>query len=90
MDLLDQTIASNLIRLRLAKGWSQSELARHSGVTQPQISQLEGRLRGVGPDSRKKLAEALGVDVQELWATPPASPDGPAEDRQVGYLDSAP
>jgi len=59
------------MRLRLreareAKGWSQSELSRRSGVRLATISEIEhGK---IVPNLRTvcKLADALGVTVDEL------------------------
>ena len=49
--------------MRLVKGWSQSELARRSGVGQSTISRIErGETAGVSLGVLEKLARAFGID----------------------------
>jgi len=57
-------VARQVIRLRLQRGLSQEELARRAGTGQPNISRLE---RGtINPSLRflKKVAEALGAEIE--------------------------
>jgi transcriptional regulator with XRE-family HTH domain len=59
--------------LRQAKGWSQSELSRRSGVPQSTISRLEaGKLTTVSLGQLGQLAEALGIHAGLLIAHPAA------------------
>ena len=56
-----------LEELRNAKGWSQAELARKSGVPQPTISRLEARkTNSVDLANLERLADALGVNAAVL------------------------
>jgi transcriptional regulator with XRE-family HTH domain len=58
-----------LEELRNAKGWSQAELARRSGVPQPTISRIEAReSRSVNLDNLERLADALGVNAAVMIA----------------------
>jgi transcriptional regulator with XRE-family HTH domain len=53
--------------LRNAKGWSQAELARRSGVPQPTISRLEARKsNSIDLVNLERLADALGVNAAVL------------------------
>ncbi len=57
-----------LKEIRLAKFWSRDELAKASGIHRDSIGRLE-RLEWAGdsrPPTVRKLAEALGVDPNEL------------------------
>lgn len=56
-------LARNLRAARLAKGFSQDELARLSGVARPDISDIERGDPGINPtlDRLEKLAAALGT-----------------------------
>ena len=53
--------------LRDLKGWSQAELARRSGVSQPTISRAEaGDTSGLSLGVIEKLSTALDVDPSVL------------------------
>jgi transcriptional regulator with XRE-family HTH domain len=70
MDLRD-IFATNLRRLRNAKGLAQDDLAYEAEVSRSYLSQLEkgafyASLKIVG-----KLADALGVEPAELLRLPP-------------------
>jgi transcriptional regulator with XRE-family HTH domain len=68
-----KSLGRNVARLREAQGWSQSELARRSGVSQAFISSLEGgRRTKASTDTALALARALGVTVDELLREEPA------------------
>lgn len=51
---------------RLLRGWSQSRLARESGVSQTYISELEAGKWSPNIAVLRKLAAALGVSVTAL------------------------
>ena len=54
--------------LREEKGWSQSRLAKESGVPQSSISYFELGEREISVSYAVQLADALGCDVlQILW-----------------------
>ncbi len=56
-----------LQELREAKGWSQAELARQSGVPQPTISRIEaGKTGSIELANLERLAGALGVNAALL------------------------
>jgi transcriptional regulator with XRE-family HTH domain len=65
-------LGAKLRQLREAKGWSQEDLAAHSGVNVRAIQRLENGLGVPRPSTRRALAEALGVAVGDLYpSTPP-------------------
>ena len=73
MDLRD-VFATNLRRLRNAKGLSQDDLAYEAEVSRSYLSQLEkgsfyASLKIIG-----RLAEALQVEPAELLKLPPRTP----------------
>lgn len=56
-------------RLKELREWvslSQMELSERSGVSRATIADLELGKRGAQPKTRRKLAEALGVEPWEL------------------------
>ncbi|MBA3472109.1 MAG: helix-turn-helix transcriptional regulator [Rubrobacter sp.] len=54
-------------QLRLEKGWNQNELAFHADLAPSVISQVETGKREPSATSLRKLANALGVDVPDLF-----------------------
>ena len=62
MALRPETLAA----LRIALGYSQSALARKSGVSQSHISDIEKGSTTAAPEIIHKLARALGVTVGAL------------------------
>jgi transcriptional regulator with XRE-family HTH domain len=59
-------ISIRLEGLRNAKGWSQAELGRQSGVPQQTISRIEAGTRRIDLDVLEKLAQALGINASML------------------------
>lgn len=45
---------------------SQIELARKAGVSQPFLCDLENNRRGAKPETYKRIADSMGVDVSEI------------------------
>ena len=45
---------------------SQIELARSVGVSQPFICDLENNRRGAKPETMSRIADVLGVSVEDL------------------------
>ncbi len=60
--LLD--LSDDLLRERLKKGWTQSELARRAGTKQSNISRLEAGLSNPTYNFLKKIADALEVELK--------------------------
>jgi len=59
-------MSSSIKKHRLLRGWSQSRLARESGVSQTYISELEAGKWTPNISVLRKLAVALGVPVSAL------------------------
>ncbi|CAN7403610.1 MULTISPECIES: helix-turn-helix domain-containing protein [Paenibacillus] len=55
------------IKARVMKGYSQRELARHSGLSHAYISLLERSIKSVGPSTAKRLSEVLEMELEELF-----------------------
>lgn len=66
MATLKVTLGDRITELRKAKGWSQTELAKKTGVSYTQMSRYE--IRGVQPPANtlKKLADVLDTTVDFL------------------------
>jgi transcriptional regulator with XRE-family HTH domain len=56
-------IAEDVLRLRLEKGWTQSELARRAGTCQANISKLENGLSNPTLEFLGRVAQALQTDL---------------------------
>lgn len=61
-----ESLGSRLVRLRRAKGWSQSELAARIGTKSNQISKFERETYQPGLETLSKLAEALETTTDFL------------------------
>jgi transcriptional regulator with XRE-family HTH domain len=59
-------------RLRLEKGWNQNELAFHADLAPSVISLVETGKREPNATTLRKLADALGVDIPDLFRGPEA------------------
>jgi len=72
------TIHQPLIYLnewREARHLTQRQLSRLTGLNPTTISKLGLRKHGPLPDTRRKLAEALGIEPDQLLSPPPATVD---------------
>jgi transcriptional regulator with XRE-family HTH domain len=69
---LRQLFATNLRRLRHAKGWSQDELALEAEMSRSYLSQLEKGKFHISLKVPGRLAEALGAEPVEFLKPPNA------------------
>jgi ribosome-binding protein aMBF1 (putative translation factor) len=51
---------------RVAKGWTQEDLANASGLTQSHVCRLERGDHSPNEKTRKKIADALGIPLADL------------------------
>ncbi len=58
-----------LSRIRAERGLSIRKLAGEAGVSHDTVWRLETLQRGAEPETRRKLARALGVGIRELRKT---------------------
>lgn len=75
---------ARLYEHRAAKGFSQAELAKRSGVARDAISKIETMRREAQAETVRKLAEALSVEVEDLIYSPEVEP--PPWGKATGYL----
>lgn len=68
-------IAENVKRARLARGWSQTELATRAKVAQSRVSEVENAVHRIRTETIDAIADALQV--------PPATLLIPAETTQT-------
>lgn len=61
-----EIFATNLRRERLAKDWSQMELADAAGLHFTYVSSVECAKRNVSIDAMERLAGALGLPLSRL------------------------
>jgi transcriptional regulator with XRE-family HTH domain len=67
---LRQLFATNLRRLRHAKGWSQDELALEAEMSRSYLSQIEKGKFYVSLKVLGRLADALGAEPTEFLKPP--------------------
>jgi ribosome-binding protein aMBF1 (putative translation factor) len=75
-------VASNVMRLRIQRGWTQQQLARELGVTQPRIAQIESASANVQIDTLDRLAAVFGVEPAGLLQPGKPSP-APREEPEL-------
>src|SRR5688572_5525013 len=61
-----RVVARNVMRLRIQRGWTQQQLAREMGVTQPRVAQIESAGANVQIDTLDRLAAVFGVEPARL------------------------
>lgn len=64
--------AIQLRRLTTRRGWLRKDLAENSGVSRGRISAAFNG-KPVSPPNAKKIADALGVTIEDLIAEPEAA-----------------
>ena len=62
-----ETLATNIKVLRKRKSWTQEKLAEESEMSVQAINFFEGKRRWPGENSLSKIADALGVEVYQLF-----------------------
>jgi transcriptional regulator with XRE-family HTH domain len=65
-------VGKSVQRLRLAKGWSQEELADQAGMHRTYVSGIERGIRNATVTVLERLAIALGVAIGDLTDAPKA------------------
>jgi transcriptional regulator with XRE-family HTH domain len=63
---LRDILATNMRRLRAARGLSQEALAHDSGINRTYLSAVERAERNVSIDNIARIAKGLGVDPWKL------------------------
>ena len=82
-------IGERLKEERLRNGWSQKDLARESGINVDTISGIETGQHGPRPSTLRKLAEALDIEVRELFEEPVPLGETPREAGRLSAIEVA-
>jgi transcriptional regulator with XRE-family HTH domain len=71
-------LGRRIVRLRTERDWSQGELARRLGMSRCRLGKWERGLHGPPVEDLARLADVLGVDLEELvrGRTPVELPPG--------------
>jgi transcriptional regulator with XRE-family HTH domain len=75
-----RVLASNIRRIRKAKGLSQEILAFYAGLDRSYMSKIERGAPNTSIDNIYRIAEALSIDVRELFV--PLPPEIVARERR--------
>jgi len=69
----DEVVRLNIMEgMSLLRAWreykklTQAEVAARAGISQPALAQMERNKTNPGKDTLRKLAKALGVEVEQL------------------------
>ena len=60
-------VAMNVTELRIARGWTQAELAQKSGVRENDVEDVEAGIGEMYIDTLSLLADGLNVDISCLF-----------------------
>ena len=63
------TLSKNIKKYRAQMGMSQAELAEEADISLPFISSIEQSSKWPYPDTLAQIADALGVEVSDLFTT---------------------
>jgi transcriptional regulator with XRE-family HTH domain len=66
---IKDTLGKNIKILRARRGFSQADLAEKADLSIPFLSNIERGIKYPQPDMLSKIANALGVKVNELFIT---------------------
>lgn len=59
-------VRKNIVKIRLAKGWTQEKLAFEAEVSKAGLCTIESGQRSPSIKTLEKIANALNVSLQEL------------------------
>jgi transcriptional regulator with XRE-family HTH domain len=62
-----RTVTMNVTELRIARGWSQAELARQSGLKEQDVTDVEAGTGKMFIDTLSLLPDGLTVDISRLF-----------------------
>lgn len=60
------TVAKNVMRLRIQRGYTQKQLAEFLGMRQPRIAEIEGARANLQIETMDRLAAVFGVETATL------------------------
>ncbi len=60
-------LGDRIRELRNARGWRQIDLAQHSGIHEVHLSRLESGNHQAGVETVKRIADAFGVSLSEMF-----------------------
>lgn len=61
-------IGATIEQLRIARGWSQDELAERVGITKSSLSRMEHDNQWPRPETLEAVANALDIKIYQLFA----------------------
>jgi transcriptional regulator with XRE-family HTH domain len=73
---IKDTLGRNIKLLRARRGFSQADLTEKADISIPFLSNIERGIKYPQPDMLSKIANALGVEVNELFVTNLESGEG--------------
>lgn len=68
-------IRKQILRLRLARGWTRQDLEESAGLAPNTLGDLETGVRRVSVDVLQKIIDALECDISDVWPSPRSNAD---------------
>ena len=63
-------VRKQIQRIRLSKGWTKHDLERAAGLAPDTLEDLEAGTRRINVDILRKMVEALGANITDVWPSP--------------------
>jgi XRE family transcriptional regulator, regulator of sulfur utilization len=89
MPKLNDAVAARIRELRLAKGWSQEELAEEAELSRDAIARIERGARAPRLDTLDMIAEAFGISLPVILSFEQPLPRRTARDDSMRSLERA-
>ena len=89
IEAVDNNLSTWILSQLDERGWSQSELARRSGLTRTTISKIISEQSSLGIDSMTGLAKAFRLPVTEILQQAgliPKIPEATAKEEQILFM----
>lgn len=83
-EIVSLEVGAALTELRIAKGWSQTRLAKTVGIDRSHISRVESGHRYLSLDTLEKIVSALEAELTLVIKLGPGGPYAAVEARSIG------
>ena len=83
---LSDAVAARIRQLRVARNWSQEQLAKEAGLSKDAVSRIERLDRGAWLETLEQIANAFGVPLPQLLDVGQVPPASQEDERRARLL----